>query len=61
LKDAAKRLGNWSLDDAPGAVNAIEALLVGDFGFQDVLAQAKSLMIVEAIVTILEIGWNAGW
>jgi hypothetical protein len=66
LMDAAKRLGNWSLDgDADATATANDASL-GDLGFQIVLAAAKSLIILlvggggggveeekEAIVTIL--------
>jgi hypothetical protein len=51
-RDAAKRLGNSSILLLVVVVTLKVDILVGDFGFHDRLAVAKSLIMVDAMVNL---------
>jgi hypothetical protein len=51
LKDAAKRLGSWSLQEEDDNVKVV---FWRDLDFHGVLAEAKSLVIMVVVVVVVD-------
>jgi hypothetical protein len=52
LKDAAKRLGSWSLQEEED--DNVKVVFWRDLDFHGVLAEAKSLVIMVVVVVVVD-------